>query len=419
MRALSLPAPVAVIDLETTGLFPGRHDRVIELAAVIVGPSGTIEREFVSLVNPGRDLGPTRLHGITAEDLLEAPTFDQVAVHLVGHLDGVVALAAHNLRFDRQFLDSEFARLGVAFPACEGLCTMELGWGGSLSSCCADFGVPVVGDAHHALADARATANLLVRLLADQPRAVARLGAAPRIHWPQLPPADRRPVSRDESRRRRAEPPTYLQRLLERSHDISRPPATDGAELAYSALLDQVLDDRRIDLDEGEALVTTAESWGLVPDQIRTCHLGYLTRLARAALADGVVTDAERRDLELVARLLGLGVDELSAAVAEAKTAPSSGGHADPSGEALSGKRVCFTGEMLCRHNGVTLTREVCEQLATAAGLTVVDSVTKKLDLLVVADPHTQSGKAKKARQYGIRVLHEPVFWRAIGVAVS
>ena len=45
--------------------------------------------------------------------------------------------------------------------------------------------------------------------------------------------------------------------------------------------------------------------------------------------------------------------------------------------------------------------------------------MTKKLDLLVVADPLTQSGKAKKARQYGIRIMHKPVFWRALGLEVG
>jgi DNA polymerase-3 subunit epsilon len=51
--------------------------------------------------------------------------------------------------------------------------------------------------------------------------------------------------------------------------------------------------------------------------------------------------------------------------------------------------------------------------------LSVVDSVTKRLDLLVVADPKTQSGKAAKARRYGIRVMHEPVFWKALGLEVD
>jgi DNA polymerase-3 subunit epsilon len=61
----------------------------------------------------------------------------------------------------------------------------------------------------------------------------------------------------------------------------------------------------------------------------------------------------------------------------------------------------------------------MAEQLAVKKGLRVLPSVTKKLDLLVVADPNTQSGKAKKARQYGIRIVHEPVFWRALGVPID
>lgn len=48
-----------------------------------------------------------------------------------------------------------------------------------------------------------------------------------------------------------------------------------------------------------------------------------------------------------------------------------------------------------------------------------MDSVTKKLDILVVADPQTQSTKAKKARQYGLRIVHEPEFWRMLGIATE
>ena len=57
--------------------------------------------------------------------------------------------------------------------------------------------------------------------------------------------------------------------------------------------------------------------------------------------------------------------------------------------------------------------------LAAAAGLTVSKSVTKALDLLVLADPQSMSGKAKKARAYGTTLLAEAVFWRAIGVKVD
>ena len=50
----------AVIDFETTGLWPARHDRVIEVGIVQVSPSGEIEGEYETVVNPGRDLGPTQ-----------------------------------------------------------------------------------------------------------------------------------------------------------------------------------------------------------------------------------------------------------------------------------------------------------------------------------------------------------------------
>jgi DNA polymerase-3 subunit epsilon len=73
------------------------------------------------------------------------------------------------------------------------------------------------------------------------------------------------------------------------------------------------------------------------------------------------------------------------------------------------------------RIKGELITRDVAETLAEQAGLVVVvaNSVTKKLVLLVVADPNPQSGKAKKARQYGTRVLADSVFWRMIGVMVE
>ena len=47
----------AVIDVETTGLFPGGHDRVIEVAVLRLGSDGTPTQEFATLVNPGRDVG--------------------------------------------------------------------------------------------------------------------------------------------------------------------------------------------------------------------------------------------------------------------------------------------------------------------------------------------------------------------------
>lgn len=423
MALSQVPGPIAVFDVETTGLFPFRCDRVVELAAVIVRSDGTIEREFVTLVNPERDIGPTRLHGLTSGDVLQAPRFAEIAALLLDMLGGSVAIAGHNIRFDRQFLENEFSRLGHEFPNCRSLCTMKMGWGGSLTDCCRNYGIQFEGEAHHALADARATARLLACLLADEPRTVRELSELSPIRWPTIAHSVMRPVTREESHHRLTEQPTFLQRLLGRVQDQPLSPPTESAFMAYTALLDRVLEDRNVDDSEGNALVETASRWGLSGDDVRVAHQDYLKRLALAAVTDGIVTDAERRDLQMVARLLGLeqsNLDEMLSRAAEAiAESPVHCRSAQAAETSLAGRRVCFTGEMQCRRKGCVISREDAEELATRAGLTVVDSVTKKLELLVVADPQTQSGKAKKARQYGIRIMHEPVFWKAIDVIVE
>ena len=69
----------SVIDVETTGLFPWRHDRIIEIAVVVMSPKGAVECEYETLINPERDIGPSRIHGITAGEVLRAPRFVDIA----------------------------------------------------------------------------------------------------------------------------------------------------------------------------------------------------------------------------------------------------------------------------------------------------------------------------------------------------
>ena len=59
---------IAVIDLETTGLSPWRHDRVVEIGIVVISPDGTVHSEYETLVNPNRDMGPSCIHRISAAD---------------------------------------------------------------------------------------------------------------------------------------------------------------------------------------------------------------------------------------------------------------------------------------------------------------------------------------------------------------
>jgi DNA polymerase-3 subunit epsilon len=420
------PMPLfAVIDVETTGLYPYRHDRIVEVAAVMMGPDGIVLREFTSLVNPERDIGPTSIHGLVASDVAAAPRFGDIAGRLLETVDGCVALAGHNIRFDRSFLAVEFSRMGHAFPDGPLLCTLELAGGGSLSSCCGDYGIPCSGGVHTALHDARVTAQLLAAILEDAPHKAREISQMLPIAWPCVAKSSVPPLTRDAALLRKSEPPTYLQRLLARTRNAFLPDTDESDEIAYIALIDRALEDRRVDESEGEALYEMAVRWGIDGTRAREIHRRYLDHLVATALADGIITSAERRDLSLVASLLGVEqrhLDQMlegaSQKLSDLAFPPQPSGLEADRGR-LTDKRVCFTGESQCCHQGMAITREMAAELATRYGLTVVDSVTKKLDLLIVSDPNTQAGKAKKARQYGIRIMHERVFWKELGIEVA
>jgi DNA polymerase-3 subunit epsilon len=76
---LELKRPLAVIDLETTGVNPGT-DRIVEIAIVKIMPDGSqqIKRK---LINPEMLISKVSsdIHGITDEMVKDAPTFKQVA----------------------------------------------------------------------------------------------------------------------------------------------------------------------------------------------------------------------------------------------------------------------------------------------------------------------------------------------------
>jgi DNA polymerase-3 subunit epsilon len=192
-------------------------------------------------------------------------------------------------------------------------------------------------------------------------------------------------------------------------------------ERDYRALLWRALEDGRVEEYEGNSLVDVATHWGLSFDRVKAIHLNYLSQLVKAAWVDRRITEVERREIQLAAQLLGFGRlsdDQLHNLLSSCESTALSDASATLV-EEWTGKAVCFTGECSCSMRGQLITREMAEQLAVNKGLRVLPSVTKKLDLLVVADPNTQSGKAKKARQYGIRIVHEPVFWRSLGVPID
>jgi NAD-dependent DNA ligase len=75
------------------------------------------------------------------------------------------------------------------------------------------------------------------------------------------------------------------------------------------------------------------------------------------------------------------------------------------------GVRICFTGTAQ-DSSGQIVERWEMEQLAESAGLTPVKSVTKtRCEVLVTAEAGTQSGKARKAQEYGKAVFSADEFF--------
>jgi len=85
----------------------------------------------------------------------------------------------------------------------------------------------------------------------------------------------------------------------------------------------------------------------------------------------------------------------------------------------LIGKCVCFTGQLNSKLDGNLIDRALAQQLAMERGLILKSGVSNKLDFLVTADPNSLSGKAKKARELGTKIIAESVFWNMIGIAVE
>ncbi|MDH5578869.1 MAG: exonuclease domain-containing protein [Betaproteobacteria bacterium] len=119
-----LDAPLAIVDLETTGAHPV-HDRVTEVAVIEVD-GGEVSGEWSTLVNPETAIPGAiqALTGITNDMVADAPTFGRLAQELHERLAGRV-LVAHNARFDYGFLRQEFQRAGLSFRA-KTLCTVKL-----------------------------------------------------------------------------------------------------------------------------------------------------------------------------------------------------------------------------------------------------------------------------------------------------
>ena len=115
-----------VVDVETSGLDPAAGARVIEIAAVRINQTGQIKDSMSSLVNPeDGNTGADWIHGITADMVTAAPTFDQIFDDLARVMDNAI-FVAHHAKFDESFLAAEAQLAGAKLLTMPAICTYWL-----------------------------------------------------------------------------------------------------------------------------------------------------------------------------------------------------------------------------------------------------------------------------------------------------
>ena len=114
--SLKLERPLVCFDLETTGLNTS-IDRIVSLSIIKIFPDGSSESK-TKLINPECNIpqGATLVHGISDEDVKDAPKFKQISKGIFEFIKGCDLLTYNGDNYDIPLLSEEFARCGITFP---------------------------------------------------------------------------------------------------------------------------------------------------------------------------------------------------------------------------------------------------------------------------------------------------------------
>jgi len=110
---LNLKNPLVFFDLETTGVNIAA-DRIVELSYLKIDLNGN-EVTKTMLINPTIPIPAetTAIHGITDEDVKDAPTFQSIAKNLAREIEGCDLAGYNSNKFDIPLLAEEFLRADV------------------------------------------------------------------------------------------------------------------------------------------------------------------------------------------------------------------------------------------------------------------------------------------------------------------
>ena len=177
-----------VLDTETTGL-DKEKDRVVEIGIIAFRDGSSLMEQRL---NPGMSIPSevVAIHGIGDEDVADCPAFAQVADQVKTLIEGAEAIIGYHIFYDFDMLSAEFARVGMDVKWPPLVCAKRV-WDvyepreeRHLRNAYGRF-VDRKGfeNAHSALADVRATRDVLISQ-------IATFGLA-NVPWDQIDPERR------------------------------------------------------------------------------------------------------------------------------------------------------------------------------------------------------------------------------------
>ena len=171
---LNLTTPIVFFDLETTGTDINK-DRIVEICYLKVWPNGN-EDAHTMRINPDMHIPEeaSSVHGIYDDDVKDCPKFKEVAKNIAKDFEGCDIAGFNSNRFDVPLLAEEFLRAGVDIDlARHRFIDVQVIYHKkeqrTLSAAYQFYCGKNLEDAHTALADTRATYEVLKAQLDKYP----------------------------------------------------------------------------------------------------------------------------------------------------------------------------------------------------------------------------------------------------------
>jgi DNA polymerase-3 subunit epsilon len=372
------------IDVETTGFGFKRNDRIVEIAGLVFDmQTGETVGSFETLINPLRNIpeASTKIHGLSAAHLSMAPTFADIAPWLAHTLSGKT-LIAHNALFDVNFLNAEFQKSNTDYLVTQYVCTCRLSSNASLKNAALDLEIEYEVESHHgAFYDAQLCAEIFMRLNTERDLRISsneNPTFATDQDW-QMPSL--------VSRKHLGLAPTETKKQESLRFGVAQY-IEDPAEACYVWRLSEYLSDLVLSSDELEQLNVLAEELGLTTEAQHQLHVQYVRQLEKAALRDGLITEAEQSLLRTFSEQLKVALEiEFSEAKAEFPE---------------SGSLICVTGTSTL--NGKHWGKKEISDFLENNGYIFTDQLNKSdgVSLLLQESEGSQSSKVEKARRWGV-----------------